>query len=66
MVPTYIFNPAGAAVNTEMSSMPVLRVIKGPVFSEIQMILELVENTVRLCDTIAYQSQVFKIENHYF
>ena len=59
----YIFNPTGPAVDTEMSTRPVLRVIKGPVFSEIQMVQELIEGTVRLCNTTGFHGQAFMIDN---
>ena len=59
----YIFQPAGPAVDTEMSTRPVIRVIKGPIASEIHVVQELIESTIRLCNTTGIQGEAVEIEN---
>ena len=59
----YIFMPAGPAIDSEMSSRPTIRVIKGPLASEIHIVQELVQSTFRLCNTTSFPGQAIEIEN---
>lgn len=59
----YIFNPAGPAVDNEMSARPVIRVIRGPLVSEIHIMQELIQSRIRLYNTTGFQGQTIEIEN---
>ncbi len=59
----YIFYPAGPAVDNELSSRPVVRVIKGPLVSEIHVLQNLVHHTVRVYNITGPMTSAIEIEN---
>ena len=59
----YIFKPAGPAVDTEMSYKPAVRVIKGPLMSEVHSLQTLVKSVVRLHNTNGLLQSAIEINN---
>ena len=59
----YIFGPAGPAVDSEFPSNPAVRVIKGPLYSEVQVVHTMVNHSVRLYNTSGILGKALEINN---
>ena len=59
----YLFNPAGPAVDSEINYKPVVRVVKGPLVSEVHSVQKLIRNVVRLHNTTGLLQSVIEVNN---
>ena len=59
----YIFNPAGPAIDNELSSRPSVRVITGPLMSEIHIIHTSLTSKVRIYNTTRPLGLAIAVEN---
>ncbi len=59
----YIFYPAGPAIDSEFSSRPLVRVIKGPLLEEIHVIQKFVEHRTIVHNTTGILSHAIEIKN---
>ena len=59
----YIFQPTGPAIEAELSSSPAVRVIVGPVVSEVHVVQTVVEHRVRLVNTTGLCGAALHIDN---
>ena len=59
----YIFYPMGPAVDNDLSNRPVIRVVKGPIVSEIHVIQKLVQHTVKLHSVDGPMASAIEIDN---
>ena len=59
----YIFYPMGPATDTEMSIRPAIRVVKGPLMSEIHVKQKMAYTVIRLYHTDKAQGQAIAIEH---
>lgn len=59
----YIFYPSGPAIDSEMSSRPAIRVIKGPLMSEVHVLHKILTSKVRIYNTDEILASAISIEN---
>ena len=59
----YIFSPSGPAIGAEFSHKPVVRVIKGRLMSEVQVVQKFVTHTVIMTNSGSIQSAALEVFN---
>ena len=59
----YIFDPAGPAVDAELNYRPVIRVLRGPVTSEVHSVQKLIQHSSILCNSTGLLGSALEINN---
>ncbi len=59
----YIFFPAGPAVDTEFSSRPAVRLVRGPLVAEVTVLQPWIQHRVALHNTTGVLAHAIEIKN---